>query len=354
MPKRRASSKQLRPELSERGIWYAVGTFDGNRIRKSLGTRLEGHAVELCAQYEARLWKRSVYGDAAVRTFEETATSYMSQGGEARFLTPLIKHFKGRVLGTIKPAEIRAASMTIYPNATPATRNRQGIAPARAVVMHGHDLGWCGAIRVKQFEVAKSRKHKPVKRPWLDAFVAEADASGLPHLSALVLFMHYTAARVSEAIRLEGQWIDLGRRIVILEETKEGEYETAALTAELVGRLAALKPQDGIRVFGYTDRSAVNRVMKRVAKRAGIAERSSHSAGRHSFGTNAMSLPGAKVKNAMDAGRWKSAKLFMETYVHSDEAAVSIAAQFDAQMGPIDVLKAMPVKARRATFGKRK
>jgi hypothetical protein len=30
MPKRRVSIKGLRPELSERGIWQAVGTIAGN------------------------------------------------------------------------------------------------------------------------------------------------------------------------------------------------------------------------------------------------------------------------------------------------------------------------------------
>lgn len=360
MPKRRASAKGLVPQLSERGIWQAVGTVGGKRVRKSLKTRDEATAAELCAAYEAKLWKRHSYGEEAVRTFEDAAVSYLEHGGpegtggEGRFLAPLIRHFKGRTLGTIKPAELRAAANTLYPGATPATRNRQGIAPARAVIMHGHDLGWCGAIKVKQFEVPKSRKHKPVDRAWLDAFLAEADRSKLPHLSALVLFMHYTATRVSEAIRLEGQWIDLNKRLVVLEETKEDEFETAALTAELVGRISALGPRPGVRIFGYTDPKAVNRVMKRVAIRAGIEPRTTHSAGRHSFGTNVMALPGAKVKDAMEAGRWKSAKLFMETYVHSTETASNIAAKFDAQHGPVDVLMAKSIKARRATFGKRK
>ena len=72
-------------------------------------------------------------------------------------------------------------------------------------------------------------------------------------------------------------------------------------------------------MFRYTDPKAVNRRMKAVCRRAGIEYRSTHSAGRHSFGTNAMK-EGADVKEAMDAGRWKSAKLFLETYVHSEEA----------------------------------
>lgn len=353
MPKRRASTKGLRPELSDRGIWQAVGSIAGERIRKSLGTRDESKAVELCAAYEARLWKRHTYGEEAVRTFEEAAESYMKAGGEARFLTPIIKHFKGRSLGSIKPAEIRSAVVTLYPNAAPATRNRQGIVPARAVIMHGHDLGWCGAIKVKQFEVVKSRKHQPVDRAWMDAFMAEADKSGLPHLSAIVLFMHQTGARVSEATRLTGEHVDLGKRLAILEKTKTGAWSPRDLTAELCGRIAALRPKEGARVFGYTDPKAVNRVMKRVAGRAGIVPRPTHSAGRHSFGTNAIAS-GAGIKEAMDAGDWKSAKLFMETYVHSRSAGASIAARFDAEQGPQDTLKAMSIKPRRATFGKRK
>lgn len=345
MAKRRASSKGLRIELSDRGIWQAVGSIAGRRIRKSLGTRDEGTALELKAKYEARLWQRHTYGEEAVRTFEEAALSYMEHGGEGRFLTPLIKHFKGRTLGTIKPAELRAAALALYPAGAPSTRNRQAIVPARSVILHGHDLGWCAAIKVKQFEVPKSRKHKAVDRAWIDAFMAEADKSLLPHLSALALFMHQTGARVSEAVRLEGQHVDLPNRIALLEKTKTGTWSPRELTAELIARISGLKPKADKRVFGYTDPKAVNRVAKRVAKRAKIEQLTTHSFGRHSFGTNALKATG-DIKGVMDAGDWKSAKLFMETYVHSRDAARNIAAKFDEQRGPIDINKPMSLKRR--------
>lgn len=345
MPKRRASTKGLVPQLSERGIWQAVGTVAGRRIRKSLKTRDESTAAELCAAYEAKLWKRSAYGEEAVRTFEEAAVSYLEHGGEGRFLKLIIKHFKGRTLGTIKPGELRTAAIALYPNAGPATRNRQGIIPARAVILHGHDLGWCPSIKVKQFEVPKSRKHKAVDRAWIDAFMREADKSLLPHLSALALFMHQTGARVSEAVRLEGQHVDLPNRVVVLEKTKTGAWSPRELTTELVARIGGLKPKTDVRVFGYTDPKAVNRVAKRVAKRAGIEQLSTHSFGRHSFGTNALAATG-DVKGVMDAGDWKSAKLFMETYVHSRNAARTIAAKFDEQTGPLDINKAKSLKRR--------
>jgi integrase len=334
------------------GIWHAVGTVAGHRIRKSLGTRDEGQAEELRSLYEARLWKRHNYGEEAVRVFEEAVESYLEQGGEGRFLTPLIRHFRGRALATIKPADVKEAAIRLYPKAGPATRNRQGIVPAIAVVNHGHQRGWCGAMRVQLFPVPKSRKHKPVDRIWLGAFMAEADRSKLPHLSAIVLFMHQTGARVSEAVRLEAEHVDLGKRVAVLVKTKTEDWSVRDLTAALVARIAGLGARGRERVFGYTDPKAVNRVMKRVAKRAGIVPRTTHSAGRHSFGTNAMSVPDANIKEAMDAGGWKSVKQFMETYVHTQEAGKKLAAKFDAQAGPIDINKAMSLPRRRGSARK--
>ncbi len=341
-------------ELKERdGIWYAFGSIGGKRIRKSLGTRDKKRAREILAQFEATAWKRHTYGEEAVRLFEEAATSYMQQGGESRYLAPIIKYFKGRTIGTIKPAEIRSMALVLYPKHSPATRNRQAVIPARAVINHAHDLGWCGPLKVKMFDVPKSNKHKPVEREWIDAFLEQADKDGLPHLAACVLFMHQTAARVSEAINLLGEHVDLNERIAVLAKTKTEEWSVRHLTAELVVRIAALGLQEGERVFSYTERASVNRRMAKVCERAKIARRSTHSAGRHSFGTNAMSVEGASIKAAMDAGGWKSAKLFMETYVHSKEAGRSLAEKFDRQNGKTVQILAQPAKRKGYRFGKK-
>lgn len=341
-------------KLKERdGVWYAYGTIGGKRIRESLGTRDKKVAEEIRAQYEARLWKRHTYGEEAVRLFEEAATSYMQQGGEGRFLAPIIKEFKGRAIGTIKPAELRSMAIKLYPTGAPSTRNRQAIIPARAVVNHAHDLGWCGPLKVKMFDVPKSNKHKPVDRKWLDTFMAQADKDKLWHLSALVLFMNQTAARVSEAVNLMGEHVDLSERVAVLAKTKTDEWSPRYLTAELVARMAGLGIEDGKPVFSYTDPKAVNRRIAAVCKRAEIEKRTTHAAGRHSFGTNAMAVPGADIKAAMDAGGWKSAKLFLETYVHSKDAGRSLAAKFDKQTGPIGTNLAQAQNRKRYRFGKK-
>lgn len=334
------------------GIWQISGTVGGERIRKSLGTREEEAAYKLAARYSDRLLNRGLNGEEAVRLFEEAATHYMlhggkdGTGGDSRFLTPIIKHFKGRLVASIKGAELREMANTIYPGKAASTKNRQAIVPARAVIIHAHQLGWCPPIRVEQFKVQKSRKHTPVTQDWLDAFMAEADRRKLPHLSALVLFMNRTAARISEAIRVTGADVRLGQRLVVLGKTKTGEDEVRNLTADVMARIQGLGAGEKERVFGYTDPKAPNRVIKRICKDVGIPYRSTHSAGRHSFATNAMKA-GAETKDAMDAGGWKSSRLFMETYVHSHQAGRRVAELFDRQTGPIDMNEANAKLPRR-------
>lgn len=339
--------------LKERdGIWYASGTFGGKRVRESLGTRDKKEAQEKLAIYQARLFKRDTYGEEAVRTFEEAAEAYQLQGGESRFLAKIIIYFRGRRVASIKPGELRQMALKLYPTATNATRNRQAIVPARAVIRHAHDLGWCPPIEVKMFEVKKPTKHKPVDDDWMEAFLTQADKDKLYHLSAIVLFMNQTGARVAEAVNLLGEHVDLGERVALLVKTKTEENSIRGLTTELVARISELGLREGEPVFCYTDSKSVNKRIAAVCKRAKIEARTTHSAGRHSFGTNGMAVSG-DIKRVMDAGGWKSAKLFMETYVHSKEAGRSLAEQFDRKNKRIVSISAQEKERKGYRFGKK-
>lgn len=102
------------------GIAWANGTVAGKRIRQSLRTRDATQAEEARAALEAKLWKQGLYGGEAVRTFEDAALSYMQAGGEGRFLAPLIAHFKGVRLSSIKPGHVKDAARKLYPKGAPA------------------------------------------------------------------------------------------------------------------------------------------------------------------------------------------------------------------------------------------
>ena len=323
----------LRPK-ERNGVFYAVGSVSGKRIRTSLGTRSRTQATELCAQLEARLWKRHTYGEEAVRTFAEAAESYMKMGGEARYLDPLIRRFGNRVLGTIKPGELRSAAQAIKPNGKGSTKNRQVLIPARAIINHAATLGWCPPIKVVSFPANKP-KRIAVGREWIDRFLAQADADGLHHLAAGVLLMWQTGVRVSEAARILPEHLDLSRRVVLIERTKTSTWEVRHLSLELVVRIANLPQEEGLPLFGYASRYGLGARMKAVCRRADLPWVPPHQAGRHSFATNALSM-GATPKQVMEAGGWKSARMMLELYAHAEGAGAQIAGLFDtsrAQLG---------------------
>lgn len=326
------------------GVFYAAGTVAGQRIRQSLGTRDPKAAEELRAQLEARLWKRRTYGEEAVRTFEEAVVSYLEAGGENTYLEPLLRRFRGRVLGTIRPEEIRQAARQLGQGSKASTRNRQFIVPACAVINHAADAGWCPKISVSRFPVEKPRR-VTVGRDWIDAFLAQADRDDLPHLAAAMLFMWQTGARVSETARVLPEHVDLRSRVILLERTKTSQWERRHISQELMIRIANLPQTPGEPLFGYASRFGLRNRMKAVCRRAGIPFVPPHQAGRHSFASNALAM-GATAKEVMEAGGWKTARLVLETYAHANEAGRSIADRFDAEL-------AQPEAGNRQVIGQK-
>jgi integrase len=257
------------------------------------------------------------------RTFNDAAESYLALGGEARYLPRIVAYLGDRPLGSIAPGEIRQMAIDLYDNHMPATRNRCAITPARAVLYHAHELGWCGPLRIRRFRVARSTLHGPVEGAWLTAFLNQCDGDRLFHLSALIVFINHTAARISEAINLRGEHLDMRRRIALLAKTKTDVMAPAYLTDEVMFRLYNLDAQAGERVFRYSARESVYERIRAVCRRAGIPYKRTHSIGRYSFATNA--LKSHDIKTAMAAGRWKSSAVFLETYVQPDGAGRAVA-----------------------------
>ncbi len=169
----------------------------------------------------------------------------------------------------------------------------------RALVLN---VGWRMPARIRLFPAPKVRKTVPAGRRWLETFVDQCDADGLAHLAALVLFMNLTGARVSEAIALLGEHVDLRQRTALLVKTKTDVNSLRYLPDHLVERIRDLDPRAGQRVFRYRCRFSVNERIKAVCARAGLLYKSSHTVGRHAFATNALNA-GVSVRVAMDAGR---------------------------------------------------
>lgn len=265
-------------------------------------------------------------------TFAEAAQSYLQHGGERRYLDPIVEYFGETPLRAIYPFDLQKMAETLYDEHSNATRNRQAITPARAVMMHAYERGWCQLIRVKRFKEGKPKRPRPASAIWLHAFTRQAEKDGLPHLAAIVIFMAQTGARISEAVALEWAQVDLDARTALLLKTKTGTNSTRHLTDELVTRLRDLRADDHAgRVFRYTNRHSVNERIKAVCERADIPNKSPHTCGRHTFATTAIEM-GVDIKTAMEAGDWKSSSVFLETYVHARvKASRLVADRFNFQ-----------------------
>jgi integrase len=249
-------------------------------------------------------------------TFAHAALAYRDLGKPDRFLAPVERHFGKTPLRNITGETIRAAARKLYPTQADATRNRQVIGPASAIINHAAKLRWCAPLSVERFKVA-SKVKVPATAEWVAAFAAQAVADGLPHLGALALFMFGTGARIGEATALTWADLDLGQTVAVIRQTKVNDTRRAHLPPPVVAAIANIpsnrNPDD--KAFRYAGRESVTQVWRNVIGRAGIDYLSPHSC-RHGFAT-AMLRAGVDVKTVAYLGGWKDAATVLRTYAHA-------------------------------------
>lgn len=300
--------------ITKRGQTYHYsGTVAGRRLRGSTGTADKARAERIAAEREAEEWKRHLDGPEAVLTFAKASILYRAGGGETRFLPKIEDYWKDTLVKDIKPGMIRQMAIDIYPGCSGATRNRQGIVPASAVINHCHALEMCPPVRVKRFKFEKKIK-KPIMLDWLDAFCPHAE----PYIAALAIFMFATGCRISEAERLEWHDIDFKNQSILIRKTKNKKERLPHMPQRLLVALANL-PRDQ-KPFGRprtTMRDAWDRAVEATAKVVSGFERLTFHSCRHGFATTALRELRLDPKTAAWLGGWESIQLFMETYAHA-------------------------------------
>lgn len=317
-------------------IWYVVGQVGGRRINRSSRSTRKADAEALRERIQAEVWQRRVLKAPEHLTFAKAYLLYASDGGNIRFLAPILKHFKERPVHDITGIDVRAAAKKLYPEAGPATWNRQVITPTRAVINRCAEAGKCAPLKVRQFrkddaDVNLIEQYQPVAidRAWIDKFRA---ACKTPYLKAIVLFMFQTGWRIGETTALTRKHLDLTNRKVALETSKNGEAIEAFITVEMMVELANLPPRYG-KLFGFSSRHSIYGVWKRTCERAGVAYVPPHQAGRHSFATEMIERHGKSIAATAKAGHWKSHRLLSETYTHPEELRGAIDDVFGPPVG---------------------
>lgn len=297
-------------KVKKRGeIWHYSGTIAGRRLRGSTGTAHKETAERIAAEIETKQWKRNHDGPQAVLTFAQAALLYRAAGKATRFLERVEDHWKDTLVKDITKGAIRQSAIVLYPTAAGATRNRQVIVPTQAIINHAAESDLCPHIRVKRFKTETEIKI-PATLEWTEAFRKAAPA----HLGSLALFMFLTGARITEALNVRWDDIDMEARTVLIRQSKLGNQRRAHLPQPLVVALANL---GGKRPFKYADRSGCIKPWYKAVERAGIAPLSPHSC-RHGFAT-ALLRKGVDPLTVAKLGGWKSARHVFETYGHANE-----------------------------------
>ena len=127
--------KLVAPKAARSPNWRIRGTYLGITIDRTTGTPNRALAQKILKTVREDI-ERGRVTRAGEPNFASAAMSYLDTGGDPRFLGPLNRWFAETPLSQIDQASVDAAAVGLYPDASPATRNRQVYTPLMAVLNH--------------------------------------------------------------------------------------------------------------------------------------------------------------------------------------------------------------------------
>jgi len=315
------------------GYWYQAGTINGKRVFESLKlprNEPKATAQALVARANARILDERVHGTRTSITFAEAALHYMKAKGKAYFendksaarqLRILITELGDKRMAEITGADLAGLADKHYPKTKPQSRKRHIYVWANAIYRLNAIAERC---ELKIFKAPGIRVNKPVEaasEEWIEQFIEAArDAHNGNRLVALVLFLTFTAARISEALRVMPHDIENrgGEVWAHLGTTKNGRPRMVQLHPLVVSALAEVDTKSGQPLFGFADRHSANQAIERVCKRAGLKYLSSHKVGRHAFAKRLLDN-GYSLAMVQDAGGWLSMDAVNRNYKHLEK-----------------------------------
>lgn len=217
-----------------------------------------------------------------------------------------------RLLTDIRQHVLVGAAAAVYPDCAPETRNRMALTPAAAVLHYAAENDLCPYIRVRKF---KERRPQPrsMRKEDADRLIDAADGQ----MKLLLVFLFSQGWRISDALRLAWQDIDLKEASVRHHIRKTDEWLIMPLHLTVVGMLGKVRKDVG-RVFPWGHRSNLYRELRPLCASVGVGF-TPHRA-RHSFATW-LANDGVSTKDIMEAGGWRDPKSVMR-YTRIDERRV--------------------------------
>lgn len=309
---------KLVPPSPGRTSFYRVrGTYLGVYLDRSTETADARAARRLMSGWAKQIERGEIRGQGEL-TFDQAVVSYLQAGGDSRFLQPIVAAVGLHKLAReMDQAAVDALASDLYPEGSPATRNRQVYTPVLAVLRHAkipHAID-------RPKGASGNQRHIWLEQSEFEKVHAEAQRRN-PEIALLMLLIFFTGLRLGEALSAQREKIDLGKEALFVGKTKNGQPRSvylppvlvAALSAELARgaagplfpTLPTLRQRGGSRFYGP---------VYAIYEAAGVDPQGApFHVGRHSFG-RAMRRAGADL---VATGIWRSRQA-ADVYKHADQ-----------------------------------
>jgi integrase len=282
------------------------GTYLGIYIDRTAKTADRGQARKLLAQLKGEIERGSLAARKPL-SFAAAALSYIRAGGESKFLLPLNDYFGDTALEAITQGDIDEAATLLYPDASPATRNRQVYTPLSAIRRHAGIEGTLKRPKGAQGEVR-------IDWIWPDEAGRLFDAAGAidNEFRLFLMLLTYCGPRLSEVleaflcddVRLDESFGFVGR-------TKNGYPRPMHLPPIIVAELANHPrglTRPGEPVFKFRKNGHLYALMAAARAQAGLSTHVTFHTLRHTWATWMRRYAGLDAKALVDTGTWKDLK----------------------------------------------
>ena len=239
-----------------------------------------------------------VLGGGAPKTVAQAIESYLAwrrpKSYDCRYLERLKGWFGRLQLHQVDQGRMDEAALVLLPGAAAETWNRQVYTPMSAVLKHAGVT-----IAIKRPRQRKPR-HKALSRESTEVLIANAK----PNLAALLTVLFFTGCRISEAIGLTWDRVDLNGRLLRFDVTKTDEDSWRPMHDRVFEAIANL-PREHDHIFRWKTRAGPSKEIADLCAATGIKFHP-HMA-RHTFATR-LADAGVNLRDIMDAGGWKDHK----------------------------------------------
>ena len=305
------------------------GRIDGQQYEIVTTATNKRGAIQEWEAFAAEVRQREFARRGAPKTFAAVADIYLdavaASKAQRAFVTKLCSGNLGEIpIDQVRPSDILTAAHVLYPKRKAATKNRNAIGPAVAVLNFAADNEWCSRTRVKKL---REEQPPPRRAPTgaAETLIEAADGD----LRRLLVVLARTGWRISETLQITWDHVRLSDGTIDLYVPKAKKTKTLILHPDVIVELAAVPEQDRTgRLFPWPDRFAAYRPIRRLCRQVGI--KVTPHMFRHDFASK-IHEAGYGARDIVDVGSWTSTKS-VDRYIsptkdHQRRALLSVAPQ---------------------------